>query len=335
MSGTIAKPPQQSKYDRLIAAARSGQPALTVVAHPCDETSLRGAIEAAEQGLIVPILVGPEAKIRDVAKNTDLDLGQIEIVDAPHSHAAAAEGRRTRTRRQGRTPDEGEPPYRRADAGGRRIRYGAENRTPHQPRLRHGRAASPRDAVHHRRGNQYFSRPRRQAGHRPERDRSLDRRRPRHAARGDPLRGRDRHHEDPVDDRSGRALQDGRARADHRRTARRSAGLRQRHRSGGGTHQGHYLARRGPRPDPRRARPRGRQHAGEEPDVPRKSRRGRHRARRPRTDRADLARRIRCAPALPHAPSHRSMRPLAGGRPRLPWSEPWTRSSSSTPARRA
>ena len=58
---------QPSKYERLIAAARDGTPAVTIVAHPCDETSLRGAIEAAAAGLIEPVLVGPEAKIRAVA----------------------------------------------------------------------------------------------------------------------------------------------------------------------------------------------------------------------------------------------------------------------------
>jgi len=80
-----------SKYDRLIAAARSDTPALTVVAHPCDATSLRGALEARDEGLITPILVGPQHRIREVARTEGLDLEGIEIVDAPHSHASAAE----------------------------------------------------------------------------------------------------------------------------------------------------------------------------------------------------------------------------------------------------
>lgn len=78
------------KYDRLIAAARDGSPAVTVVAHPCDESSLRGAIEAAEEQLIAPILVGPETKIRRIAAEHSIDLDGHPIVDAPHSHAAAA-----------------------------------------------------------------------------------------------------------------------------------------------------------------------------------------------------------------------------------------------------
>ena len=66
----IVPPRQHEKYDRLIATAKK-QPALvTAVAHPCDETSLRGALEAAEEGLIKPILVGPKQKIENVAKSS-------------------------------------------------------------------------------------------------------------------------------------------------------------------------------------------------------------------------------------------------------------------------
>lgn len=78
------------KHERLIAAARDGTPALTIVAHPCDETSLRGAIESADRQLIEPVLVGPEAKIRRTAEAHGIDITGREIVDAPHSHAAAA-----------------------------------------------------------------------------------------------------------------------------------------------------------------------------------------------------------------------------------------------------
>jgi phosphate acetyltransferase len=78
-----------TKYDRLIANAKQVPAARTVVAHPCDETSLRGPIEAAEAGIIVPILVGPVAKISEVARKLGIDISGYEIVDAPHSHAAA------------------------------------------------------------------------------------------------------------------------------------------------------------------------------------------------------------------------------------------------------
>jgi phosphate acetyltransferase len=80
---------QHAKYDRLIERAKQVPAATTVVAHPCDETSLRGAVEAAEAGIIVPILVGPAAKITAVAREHALDIRRFELVDAPHSHAAA------------------------------------------------------------------------------------------------------------------------------------------------------------------------------------------------------------------------------------------------------
>jgi phosphate acetyltransferase len=79
-----------SKYERLIAAAKRAPPAKAVVVHPCDETSLRGAVEAAQAGLIEPLLVGPEAKIRHVAREQKIDIARFELADAPHSHAAAA-----------------------------------------------------------------------------------------------------------------------------------------------------------------------------------------------------------------------------------------------------
>jgi len=64
-------------------------PIPTAVAHPCDESSLSGAIDAAEAGIIQPYLVGPAAKIRAVAEKLKLNLGRYEIIDVPHSHAAA------------------------------------------------------------------------------------------------------------------------------------------------------------------------------------------------------------------------------------------------------
>jgi phosphate acetyltransferase len=88
--GPLGHPPH-SKYERLIARAKQVPAAITVVAHPCDETSLRGAIEAAESGIVVPILVGPAAKIAAVAQRHELDISRFQVVDAPHSEAAAAQ----------------------------------------------------------------------------------------------------------------------------------------------------------------------------------------------------------------------------------------------------
>jgi phosphate acetyltransferase len=80
---------KHEKYERLLALCKGLPPARTAVAHPCDETSLRGAVEAADMGILVPILVGPRARIEAVAKQNGLDIRRFEIVDAPHSHASA------------------------------------------------------------------------------------------------------------------------------------------------------------------------------------------------------------------------------------------------------
>jgi phosphate acetyltransferase len=84
--------PVGSKYDRLIAKAKEVAAAKTIVVHPCDETSLRGAVEAAELGIISPILVGPRAKIESVARDHRIAIGKYELVDTPHSDAAAVRG---------------------------------------------------------------------------------------------------------------------------------------------------------------------------------------------------------------------------------------------------
>lgn len=82
----------QSKYDRLIAITKAIPPISTIVVHPCDETSLRGAVDSAAAGIIRPVLVGPETKIRNTASQYGLDISGLEIVDIPHSEAAATKG---------------------------------------------------------------------------------------------------------------------------------------------------------------------------------------------------------------------------------------------------
>lgn len=81
---------RRAKFDALIAACAPLAPLPTAVAHPCDAPSLAGAVEAAKAGLIVPILVGPQARIEAAASAAGLDLAGIEIVATPHSHASAA-----------------------------------------------------------------------------------------------------------------------------------------------------------------------------------------------------------------------------------------------------
>jgi phosphotransacetylase len=78
------------KYEQLLLRCQGLDPIPTAVAHPCEETALAGAIEAGEKGLITPILVGPAARIKEIASKARIDLGETRIVDAPHSHAAAA-----------------------------------------------------------------------------------------------------------------------------------------------------------------------------------------------------------------------------------------------------
>jgi phosphate acetyltransferase len=78
------------KYEQLLTRCSSLEPVATAVVHPCEETALAGAIEAGEKGLITPILVGPLAKIREIAQRHGIELGKTRVVDVAHSHAAAA-----------------------------------------------------------------------------------------------------------------------------------------------------------------------------------------------------------------------------------------------------
>jgi phosphate acetyltransferase len=94
MAISVATVPVQThaKYEDLIVRAKQVPPAITVVVHPCDETSLRGAADAAAAGIIVPILVGPAAKITAAARQHNVDIARFEIIDAAHSDEAAARG---------------------------------------------------------------------------------------------------------------------------------------------------------------------------------------------------------------------------------------------------
>lgn len=78
------------RFHALMARAVKGAAITTAVVHPCNEASIRAALDASRAGLILPILVGPTAKIRAAAAAAKLDIGALRIVDTPHSHAAAA-----------------------------------------------------------------------------------------------------------------------------------------------------------------------------------------------------------------------------------------------------
>src|SRR4051794_26944700 len=85
-----ATPVAHDKYERLIKAAQAETTIKAAVAHPCDEVSLEGAVEAARMHLIEPILVGPPERIREVAAKSGIDISGLEIVASAHSHDSAA-----------------------------------------------------------------------------------------------------------------------------------------------------------------------------------------------------------------------------------------------------
>ncbi|QCO16318.1 bifunctional enoyl-CoA hydratase/phosphate acetyltransferase [Azospirillum brasilense] len=79
-------------HDELLGKTEALPPVPTAVVHPCDESSLKGAVEAAEANLIDPVLVGPASKIKSVAEAHGLDISRYRIVDVAHSHASAETG---------------------------------------------------------------------------------------------------------------------------------------------------------------------------------------------------------------------------------------------------
>ncbi len=79
------------KFDALINRAAGLEPAVCAVAHPCDETSLSAAVEAADLGLLTPILIGPKARIESVARDNGLDISPFQLIDTAHSHDSAAQ----------------------------------------------------------------------------------------------------------------------------------------------------------------------------------------------------------------------------------------------------
>ena len=81
---------KHERYTHLLERVKGLEPIPTAVAHPCDEESLKGPVMAFQAGIIEPILVGPENKIRAVAEEFGIDLSGIRLVNAAHSHDAAA-----------------------------------------------------------------------------------------------------------------------------------------------------------------------------------------------------------------------------------------------------
>ena len=81
---------RELRYSHLLSISSGLSPIPIAVAHPCDKESLAGPVQAAAAGLVTPILVGPEAKIRAVADEFGLDISRCEIVNTAHSHESAA-----------------------------------------------------------------------------------------------------------------------------------------------------------------------------------------------------------------------------------------------------
>lgn len=89
-TGQVACTATLRGIDSLIAHVRDKAPIRMAVVHPCDALSLGGAVDAHAAGVITPVLVAPAARLRQAAADADLDISGFDIVDVPHSHAAAA-----------------------------------------------------------------------------------------------------------------------------------------------------------------------------------------------------------------------------------------------------
>jgi phosphate acetyltransferase len=83
-------PGPHARYQALSRRARRERVLRTALVHPCEATALAGAVEAASAGLIVPVLVGPSARVIATAAAAGVNIAPYELVDVPHSHAAAA-----------------------------------------------------------------------------------------------------------------------------------------------------------------------------------------------------------------------------------------------------
>ena len=150
-----------SKYDRLIAAAKAVPAVSTVVVHPCDESSLRGAVEAARSRhhQANPCRSGGEDQGHGGQARPQHQ--RLRNRRRPAQRSRGRQGRRADPCGQGRNADERQPAHRRADAQRHRKGNGAAHRASHQPCLRHGRAGLCRHGVRHRCRHQHLPRSRR------------------------------------------------------------------------------------------------------------------------------------------------------------------------------
>ncbi len=82
--------PAVSRYEAFVAEARRHPPISAGIVHPCSKAAITGAAEVRDEGLLTPLLIGPEAKIRAAAEEAGVSLDGMEIEPVEHSHAAAA-----------------------------------------------------------------------------------------------------------------------------------------------------------------------------------------------------------------------------------------------------
>jgi len=150
---------RKTAFKELIDYVEDWEPMPTAVCHPCSKEALQGALDAAAANLIEPILVGPEGKIRLLAEELGLNIAAYRLVDALHSHDAAAKARCLVPIGGSRSAHERQPAYRRADECrgfiGDRTAHGAAD----QPCFRNGSAHLSAAVVHHRCGHQYLPEP--------------------------------------------------------------------------------------------------------------------------------------------------------------------------------
>lgn len=84
----VARDPRR-RYRELVAKAKHGEPVATAIVHPCSAVALEGPLDAAREGVIRPVLVGPQHRIEGIAAEAGLDISGLRMVDTPHSHASA------------------------------------------------------------------------------------------------------------------------------------------------------------------------------------------------------------------------------------------------------
>ena len=80
---------QQSKLDILFQRAKSLEPITAAIICPESSVALGGAILAAEQKSIIPILIGESAKIKKIAQEIGKDISSYQLIDVPEENAVS------------------------------------------------------------------------------------------------------------------------------------------------------------------------------------------------------------------------------------------------------